>query len=112
MQQRRIAREEGTRTYSIFSEDQLNALELQRDGVGSKPNLARAKMWLERQFATRENGWQFKFAAADCMADVPVREPHLKDLLAELRGEGKVALTVKEKKRKLDMDDWVYRASM
>lgn len=110
VEQRRIAKQEGSRVQSLFSDDQLNALELQRDGVGSAPNLARAKAFLEKHITARQNGIQFKFAAADCMAAVPVRETHVKDLLAQLRDEGKITFTLKATKRKLDMEDWVYPA--
>ena len=108
VEQRRRAREDGLGLQSLFSDEQLNALELQADGVGSDRNLAQAKRFLAAHIKKHEQGVTFRQFAARCMTAVPVRETHVKDLLSELRAEGKITFTLPANKRKLDMDDLVF----
>lgn len=82
----------------LFSEDQIIAFEMERDGVGCPANIGWAAELLLKTVAARP-GIAFVTAASAVMEQVPVRTKHLNKIAADNRKAGLLNFDLPGKKR-------------
>ena len=87
---------------SMFSEEQLNEMELQLDGVGCAKHRARASGYVIGCLKAAVRKLSFSHLAVTTMENVSVRTTDMKDVMIELRSQGRVRFELEGAQRKPD----------
>ena len=94
----RIRREEGGYA-TLFDDEEIAMLEQGNAGVGC-PRFQREAQELVLNRLSDSKSLLFKTIAINVMEAVPIRRTQIKDLLCEMRSQGRVAFTLPGRKRK------------
>ena len=94
----RIRREEGGFA-TLFSDEEIAMFEQGRAGIGC-PQFQREAREHVLSHLSESKSLRFQEIAVDAMEAVPIRMTQLKDLLLEMRSQGRVAFALPERKRK------------
>jgi three-Cys-motif partner protein len=107
---RSVAAREQTQL-NMFSDDELNTIELASGGVGGSKSLQAARERCLEIISKPSKAISFDDFAARVMEDVPVRMTNIKDIAVELRESGKLQYQLASQKARKPKEDTIIRWS-